>query len=194
MFLNMIMSIKQKFSECNSIKLVKMGEVKEINIKNWGYYFHDDMINIKNLHSNLLKIDNKSQKDIYIYYIGYIIIKKFNDCENIHSLNPLYLIIHSVTGHFKEKYGDKYLIIDLTEEYGKVFSGIKSEIRTLNGGKELFYEKIYARIGINTDDDLPLNKQLKFPTLTINISCVLQKNEKLYPQIYLDECLYQSVV
>ena len=47
----------------------------------------------------------------------------------------------------------------------------------LNSGKELFYEKNYARIGVNTDDDLPLNKQLKFPTLTIIIKCVLQKGE-----------------
>ena len=118
-------------------------------------------------------------------------IKRFSDYENIHSINPLYLIIHSVTGHFKEKYGEKYLIIDSTEKYEEVFSGIRSEIKTLNGGKELFYEKNYARIGINTDDDLPLNKQLKFPTLTIIIRCVLQKHEKLYPEIYLDECLYE---
>ena len=51
-----------------------MGEVKEINIKNRGYYFHDDMINIKNFHSNLLKIDKKSHEDNDIRYIGYIII------------------------------------------------------------------------------------------------------------------------
>ena len=57
--------------------------------------------------------------------------------------------------------------------------------------KIFFFEKNYARIGINTDDDLPLNKKLTFPTLTIIIRCVLQKNEKWYPQIYLDECLYE---
>ena len=61
------------------------------------------MIDRRNFHSNLLKIDKKSHKDIDIYYIGYIIMKKFNDCENIHSVNPLHLIIHSATGHFKEK-------------------------------------------------------------------------------------------
>ena len=61
----------------------------------------------------------------------------------------------------------------------------------LNGGKELFYKKDYARIGINTDDDLPLNKKLKSSTLAIIIRCVLQKDEKLYPQIYLDEFLYE---
>ena len=71
------------------------------------------------------------------------------------------------------------------------FSGILSEIKKINGGKKLFYEKNYAKIGINTDDDLPLNVSLKFPTLTIIIRCVFQEGKKLYPQVYLDECLYQ---
>ena len=48
-----------------------------------------------------------------------------------------------------------------------------------------------TRIGVNTDDDLPLNKQLKFPTLTIIIRCVFQEGKNLYPQIYLDKCLYE---
>ena len=61
------------------------------------------MINIKNFHSNLLIIDKKSSKEVDIYNIGYITIKKFDDCENIHSINPLWLIINSATGHFKEK-------------------------------------------------------------------------------------------
>ena len=135
-----------------------MGQAKEINIKNQTYYFFDDMVDIKNFHSNLLKIDKKSHKDIDIYYIGYITIKKFSDCENIHSVNPLYLIIHSATGYFKEKYGKKYLIIDLIDKYEEVFFGIQSEIKIINNGKKLFYEKNYARIGVNTDDDLPLNK------------------------------------
>ena len=43
----------------------------------------------------------------------------------------------------------------------------------------------------NTDDDLPLDKPLQFPTLTIITRCVFQEGEKLYPQIYLDECLYE---
>ena len=170
-----------------------MGEVKEINIRYQTYYFFDDIIDTKNFHSNLLKIDKKSHKDSNIYYIGYITIEKFSDCENIHSVNPLYLITNSATGYCKGKNGEKNLILDLTEKYEEVFSGIILEIKTLNGGKELFYEKNYLRIGINTDDNLPLNKQLKFPTLTIIIRCVLQKGEKLYPQIYLDEYLYQIV-
>ena len=140
---------------------------------------------------NLLKIDKKPYKDIDIYYIGYITIKKFGDCENIHSVNPLYLIIHSATGYFKEKYGEKYLIIDSTEKYEEVFSGIKSEIEMINSGEKLFYEKHYAKIGVNRDDGVPLNKKLRFLSLTIIIRCVFQNGKKLYPQVYLDECLYE---
>ena len=88
-----------------------MGEIKQLNIKNQTHYFFNDMININNFQSNLLTIDKKSRKDVDIYYIGYITIKKFGDCENIRSLNPLYLIIHSATGYFKEINREKYLII-----------------------------------------------------------------------------------
>ena len=79
----------------------------------------------------------------------------------------MYLITHSATGHFKEKNKEKYLILDSTEKYEEGLSEIRSEIKTLNDGKEMFCKKNYARILINTYDDLPLNKPLKFPTQTI---------------------------
>ena len=71
-----------------------MGKVKQIEIKNRIYYFYNEMINLKNFDSNLLKIDKKHCKGINIYYIGYITIKKICDCENIHSVNPLYLLVN----------------------------------------------------------------------------------------------------
>ena len=116
-------------------------DTKSINIKNQTYYFFDDMINLNNFDSNLLKIDRKSYKEIDIYYIGYIAIKKFNDFEIIYSVNPLYLIINSATGHQKKKKkkNEKYLILDSTDKYEEIWSEIRSEIRTINGGKELFY-------------------------------------------------------
>ena len=55
---------------------IKMRNIKQINIKNCTYCFFDDMINIKDFDSNLLKIDKKSYQNIGIYYIGYITIKK----------------------------------------------------------------------------------------------------------------------
>ena len=67
-------------------------------------------------------------RDIDIYYIGSIVVKKFSDYKNIHSMNQLRLIIHSATGYFKEKNSEKYLIIDSTEKYEEVFSEIRSEI------------------------------------------------------------------
>ena len=105
----------------------------------------------------------------------------------------MYLIIHSATGYFEEKYNEKYLILDSIEKYEEVLFEIKWEIKTINGEKKLFYEKDYACIGVNTDDDGPLNKPLKFPTLTIIIGCVFQKGEELDPLIYLDECLHELV-
>ena len=53
-----------------------MGEVKKTNIKNLTYYFYNDIIDLKNFEPNLLKIDKKSYKNIDIYYIGSIAIKK----------------------------------------------------------------------------------------------------------------------
>ena len=67
-----------------------MGKVKQIEIKNQTYYFYNDIINIEEFDSNLLKIDKKSYKDIDICCIGYIAIKKIDDCENIYSVNTLY--------------------------------------------------------------------------------------------------------
>ena len=83
------------------------------------------------------------------------------------------------------------MIIVSTQKYEKVFFGIISEIKTLSGRKELFYEKNYARIGVNTDDNLLLNKPLKFPTLPIIIRCVLFKRMKNYIHkfIWMNICM-----
>ena len=80
-----------------------MGEVKQISIKNPTYYFYNDMINLKNFKSNLLKIDKKHYEVTDVYYIGYIAIKKTGDCENIHSVHPLYLLITQASGYIEGK-------------------------------------------------------------------------------------------
>ena len=63
-----------------------MGDVNEINIKNQAYYYFDDMIDVRNFHSDLLKIDKKSYRDIDIYNIGYITIKKSNLCDGCYNI------------------------------------------------------------------------------------------------------------
>ena len=176
-----------------------MGKVKQIEIKNWTYYLYNDIINIEEFNSSLLKIDKKSYKDIDIYYIGYITIKKIGDCENIYSVNTLYLLVNHASGYIEEKNGNKYLIFDdsvnenkgLLKKYADVWDGIKNEIKAINGGKENDYGKDYMKIKFNSDDDLPLNKPLKFHAMTIIIRSVFEEDGKLYPQVFLDDAFYE---
>ena len=93
-----------------------MGEVKQIEIKNRTNYFYNDMINLKDFESNLLKIDKKHYKGIKIYYIGQIIIKKIDDYESIYCVNPLYLVVNHASGYIEQKNGNKYLVVDSTDD------------------------------------------------------------------------------
>ena len=93
-----------------------MGAVKQIEIKNRTNYFYNDMMDIENFDPILLKVERKSCKNIGIYNIGYITIKKGGDCENIYSVNLLYLIIAHASGYIEEKDVNKYLIFHSTYE------------------------------------------------------------------------------
>ena len=119
-----------------------MGEIKQINIKNRTYYFYNDIIDIKNFDAWLLKINKKSYKNIGIYNIGYITIKKIDDYENIYSVNPLYLIIAHASGYIEEKGVNEYLVFDPTDEnkellknYNDVFNGIRDKIKKISRDK-----------------------------------------------------------
>ena len=76
-------------------------KVKDIDIKNCAYYFFNDIINIKNFDPNNIKIDEKSYKNILIYYLGYVTIKDLK-YVTINSVNPLYFIFSNVNGYFEE--------------------------------------------------------------------------------------------
>ena len=120
----MITSIKQKNTNIN-------GKNKTNNTKNQTYSFYNDVINLKDFESKLLKADKTSYKNIGIYNIRYITIKKTDDCENIYSVNPLYLFVNHASGYIEEKGVNKYLIFDsadenkgLLKEYNDVWNGI----------------------------------------------------------------------
>ena len=68
-------------------------------------------------------------------------------------------------------------------KYTKLWDGIKNEIKAINGGKEIAYDKNFMSIKFNSDDDLPLNKPLKFNVMTIVVRSVFEEDGKLYPQI-----------
>ena len=111
----------------------QLNETKQVSINKNKNKYHT--ININDLDPFLLDIKKKSSKDIDIYYINYI-------QENLNSSNSLRIKIDSATGYFKEKNDEKYLILDSTKEYERVWSGIRSEIEGINGGKKFFMKKI----------------------------------------------------
>ena len=173
----------------------KMGEVKQMIINIFIIIF--TTINLKHFEPNLLKIDRKSYKNFGIYNIGYIALKKIDDYESIYGVNPLHLPVNHANGYIEEKNGNKYLIFDSADEnkellkkHSDVWSGIKNKIEIINSG-ECDYEKGYRKIEFNSDDDLPLNKPLKFYAVTIIIRSVFEEDCKFYPLIFLDDALFE---
>ena len=99
--------------------------------------------------------------------------------------------------YIEEKNLNKYLIFDSTDEnkellkkYQDLWSEIKNKIEAVSSG-ECDYEKDYMKIKFNSDDNLPLNKPLKFHNMTITIRSVFEEDGKLYPQVFLDDTLYE---
>ena len=173
-----------------------MGSMKEINIKNRNYYFYSDIIDIKTFDSNNLKLDEKTYKDLDIYNIGYVTVKKIGDCYDVNNVNPLYLRIDNASGYIEEKGSSKCLIFDSTDEnkellkrYDDVFNRIMGKIKKIDDDW-LEHTKDYTKIKFNSDDNLPLNKPLKLYNMAVTITCVFSEDNKLYPQVFLDEALY----
>ena len=168
---------------------------KERDIKNMTYYFYNDLINIKNFDPNMLKLDRKIVLNNSVYVnIGYVTKKTEYD---INSVNPLSLMINRIKGHFEENDGDIYLIIspengDAIQKYQEVFDILKEIIKKINDySQPIKYDINYMKIKFNTDDNIPLKKIIYPPTITITIRSVTKKDDKYYPLVFLDECLYQ---
>ena len=122
---------------------------------------------------------------------------KKSNCMNINSVNPFHLGITRANGYIEEKDSNKYLVFDSTDEnkellknYNDVFNGIRDKIKEINNN-ECDCEKNYMKIKFNSDDDLPWNKSLKFHLMTITIRYVFEEDGKLYPQVFLDDTLYE---
>ena len=107
-------------------------------------------------------------------------------------------MINEMIGHFEEKNENKYLVLDdidenkeVSKKYEEVWDGIKKEIETINGGKQIEYEKDLKKIRFESNDDFPLNRPVKLRLLTIIIRCVFSEDDKFYPQLFLDDALYE---
>ena len=173
-------------------------EVKSLEIQNKSYYFWDDTIKIEDFDLKLSKLDKKeSPVDIDIYCIGYITIKAI---DSTNSVNPLYLVIKSIDGYVEEidNSDDRHLIISsvdsnkkVLDKFTEIWKGINDQIFKIYGLVKN-YDKDYDRIRFSSDIALPLNTPIKFYAFTVVIWCIIEKYGKYYPEIYLDDVLFES--
>ena len=112
-------------------------------------------------------------------------------------MGPFYLLVNHASGYVEENNENKYLIFDSTDENkdllkkcNGVWNWVKNKIEAVSIG-ECEYEKDYMKIKFNFDDYLPLNKPLKFHSVTITIRSVFEEDGKIYPQVFQDDNLYE---
>ena len=173
-----------------------MGEVKQINVKNRTYYFYNDIIDLDEFDGSKIKVDRKNFNDIDIYYLGYEYKKKITECNEINSLNPLCLRILDMKGQLKKGKGGNvwYLIIfgdvDVLIKFANIWKCIRAKIEENTGGI-VQYGKDYMRIKFESNDNLPIDKIVNIGLATIIIRSVFAQNGKFYPQLFLDDALYE---
>ena len=165
--------------------------IKSLKIKNQSYYYWHDIIFIDDFDIKFFKIvQRESRIGVDIYYIGYVVNKL--ECDT-NSVKPLYLSVKSLLGSVEELDGssDRYLVIDKSNiEVINVFNTLREYIED-----KIILDKIDAfdKIRVSSDIDFPLGTLVQFKILTIIIRCNIKKDDKYYPEIYLDECLYDRV-
>ena len=157
--------------------------IKSLEIKNQSYYYWCDTIFIDDFNIKFFEIAKReSRAGIDIYYIGYVVNKLEYGIKK-----PLYLSVKSLLGSVEKIDGssDRYLVID------------KSDIEVINVFIEnkVILDKIdgFDKIRFSSDIDLPLGTLIQFKILTIIIRCIIKKDGKYYPEIYLDQCMYDKV-
>ena len=174
-----------------------MEELRQINIKNQSCYFYNDIIDFDDFDESKIKIDKRGINDIDIYYLGYEYKKKHTEGNVINSINPCYLRIRDMRGQFKKGKDDNVwcLIIfgdaDILRKFANIWKSIRASIEE-NTDDIVQYDKDYMKIKFESNDNLPTDNIINMHQVTIIIRLVFQKGKKLYPQIYLDDCLYKS--
>ena len=165
---------------------------KQLNTINRSYYFYSDFINLWNFDEHNLKVDKKNWKDIDIYYLGYVNKKPE---WHVNSVNQLYFIVNRAYGSISEQNYQKYLTISKPEsvlkKYTEVFSEVREKIKKISG-EEAIYNENFQKIQLSSDDNIPLNELIYFPTLTVIIRCVFKQGGIFCPQVNLDNGLYQT--
>ena len=162
--------------------------INSLEIKSKTNYYSDTISHINNFDVNSLVVSKKESRiGVNIYYTR---------CDlNLgnSTITPLYFFIDRLIGFIEEIDGssDKYLVVvssvrnkNIINVLDMIWSSIEDKI---NPGIKI---KDYDKFRFNSDIDLPVNTIIEFRSLLINVSCVIEKENEYYPEIYLDECLY----
>ena len=159
-----------------------------LEIKDKTNYDFDNICYIDDFDVNLLRITKKESRiDANIYYTRCAL----NLDDDI--IIPLHFLINRFIGFIEEIDGsnDKYLVVvsslhnkNVINALDKVWSSIKDKINPSIKIKD------YDKFRFNSDIDLPVNTITEFCSLSINFSCVIEKDNEYYPEIYLDDCSY----
>ena len=161
--------------------------VKQLNFKNTKYFLSNDLIDIRNFDPSLLRLDKIESANANIYSVNYVRKKP------VEHLDPIYLFVKELYGFITQEnsYSKYYgILVDANEDfltmYEEIWVAIKEEIKKICNGVDGEYDKDYMKIKFDSDDDddLPLNKIMKFRTLIIVIRHVFERNGKYYPQIF----------
>ena len=159
-------------------------DIESLKTKTRTNYKWDDIVYINDFDSNLLEvIKRESRIGANIYYIGYVL----NPNYDYNTINPLYFVINRLIGYHK------YLVVTKSMRNRKIihsFDTIWSHIEHKINPNNFNNIKDYDKLRFNSDIDLPTDTLNEFRSLVINVSCVIEKDGKYYPEIYFDGCLY----
>ena len=165
-------------------------DIKSLEIKTKINYNWDDIIYINDFNADLLEIiKRESRIGANIYHIGYVLDPDYD----YNTIKPLHFVVGRLIVYIEETEGssDEYLVVassvhnkNIISVLDTIWGSIENKI---NPGIKI---KDYNKFRFNSGIDLPLNTIIEFRSLVINISCVIEKDNEYYPEIYLDECLF----
>ena len=162
--------------------------IELLKIKTNSNYNWDDILYVYDIDVKLIKVIKRELRiGADIYYIGYVFDSEYEP----HSIKPLYLVINHLFGHIEKIEGssDRYLVVNINnKKVINIFDGIWKFVE-----EKFIFESIeYSKLRFSSNLDLPLDALIAFRALTLTISCVIEKDGKYYPKIYLDEGLYMK--
>ena len=175
-----------------------------MSVKSLKMFYPNDMIQLNNFDSRLLKINKRENRENNnIYYISY----KINKPE--HNINNLYFVVNYLCGTIEkiDCSKDRYLVIDKDRLINKenidlfynLWDAIINKIKYLRGNDVMFDDneviiKDWNKIRFSSDIFIPNDVLINFHSLVIVINYVIEKNDEFIPEIYIDEGYFEKVL